>query len=452
MVESGSALPGLAAPAAARERGSLAGRFRSVRLPNTFDPRDLLTGPHASAVVASYERPDRDFALVAIGVADRAQLAPGEPIGALRGAARALLAAPIASDHRALTPRLLGGFAFDPSCAPAGPWTGFAGGTLLLPRLMFVRDGAVSGVVLAPGVDPGAIDDLRSDRVPASASASDPANAPRLVRDVDAAAWQDAVAHLASGVRSGRYEKVVLAATRELAGTASIDVGDTLARLRAGYPHCHLFSFVNGDATFLGASPELLVSVAGGAVRALGLAGSARRGATTVEDAELGHALLNSTKDRREHEIVVRALRSGLGELTDELRVPAEPVLLRLPNIQHLATEVSARARAGADVLSLVERLHPTPAVCGWPTAGARAAIREHESFERGWYAGTVGWLDAAGEGEFAVALRSALVRGSRAWLFAGAGIMGDSCPVDELAEIELKFRPLAGALTGSGA
>lgn len=451
MVQSGSALPGIAAHVAERDPASAPDRFHGVRLPDSFDPRALLAARHAHDVVASYERPDRGFALVAVGVAARVQLDPGAPIDTLRTAAAALLAPPLATEHHALRPRLLGGFAFDPARAPAAPWAGFPAGSLLLPRLLFVRDGALSGVVLAPGVDRSELDAVCA-RAAAPAPPTDEGAPPRLVQDFDAIAWQSAVRELAAGVRSGRYEKVVLAATRELEGAAPIDVGATLARLRGGYPHCHLFSFANDGATFLGASPELLVSLADGAVRALGLAGSARRGATPAEDDALGHALLASAKDRREHEIVVRAVRAGLAPLTEELRAPAEPVLQRLPNIQHLATDVCARARAGTDLLALISGLHPTPAVCGWPADAARRAIYEHEPFERGWYAGTVGWLDAAGEGEFAVALRSALVRGPRAWLFAGAGIMGDSCPKDELAEIELKFRPLTGALTGGRA
>ena len=159
--------------------------------------------------------------------------------------------------------------------------------------------------------------------------------------------------------------------------------------------------------------------------------------------------MLNSVKDRIEHAIVVRALREGLADLATDLRAPNQPVLRRLRNIQHLATEVSADVRPGVDVLDVVERLHPTPAVCGWPAHIARSVIGRYERFDRGWYAGPVGWIDAAGDGEFAVGLRSALVRGARAWLFAGAGIMGDSDPEAELAEIELKFRPLTTALGG---
>lgn len=449
MVRWGS--PGVAAGVAEPVSGSATDRFHGVRLPDDFDPLALLARPYAHGVVASYERPDRGFALVAVGAAAQLALEPGAPIAALRDPARALLGRPVAHEHDALRPRLLGGFAFDPARAPAGPWTGFPAGSLLLPRLLFVRDGACSGVVLAPGVDRSELAVLLA-RVAFAAPPAEPAAPPRVVQDFDGGAWQPAVSKLAASVRDGRYEKVVLAAQRELAGDEPIDPGATLERLRAGYPHCHVFSFVADGATFLGATPELLVSVAGGAVRALGLAGSARRGMTPAEDDALGAALLASAKDRREHEIVVRALRLGLAPLTDALHAPAEPELLRLPNIQHLATGVHARAREGTDLLALIAALHPTPAVCGWPTDTARRAIRAHERFERGWYAGAVGWLDAAGEGEFAVALRSALVRGSRAWVFAGAGIMGDSCAEDELAEIELKSRPLTGALTGGRA
>jgi isochorismate synthase len=311
--------------------------------------------------------------------------------------------------------------------------------------LLFVRDGGTNGVVLAPGVEQAELDALVGDN-------GDDRCARRtlhIARDVDREHWLWSVGAIAAAVRAGHYEKAVLAASRELEADGRIDVGAALARLRDGYPYCHVFSFSAGDGVFLGASPELLVSLRDGVVRSLGLAGSMRRDADADVDARLGEALLASAKDRIEHETVVRALRESLAPLTTDLRAPNQPSLLKLRNIQHLATEVTGRAAAGVDVLSLVHGLHPTPAVCGYPRATARAVIEAHETFDRGWYAGPIGWLDAAGDGEFAVALRSALVRGSRAWLFAGAGIMGDSRPADELAEIEMKFMPLAGALAG---
>jgi isochorismate synthase len=428
-------------------------RFEAIELPAEFDPRALLTGPDAASISAYYERPDRDFVLAGVGVAARIEVPAGHRPTAIREPALRLLRASGDGAPEPLRPRLLGGFAFDTATPPGAPWTGFDCGWLVLPRMLFVREQGTSGVVLAPGTDPEELYSLLAGLAAATLSAGTDSGRDgtplRVLWDVNRPALLAAVADVAAEIRAGLYEKAVLAATRELEAPAAIEPGLALARLRDGYPDCHLFSYRTGEGIFLGASPEQLVGLRDGRITALGLAGSTRRGRTPEEDEALGAALLQSAKDRIEHEIVVRALREGLGELADDLRAPNQPGLLRLRNIQHLATEVGARARDGVDVLDLVERLHPTPAVCGWPTESARPVIARHERFDRGWYAGPVGWVDAAGQGEFAVALRSALVRGARAWLFAGAGIMGDSDPSAELAEIELKFRPLTTALGG---
>jgi isochorismate synthase EntC len=154
-----------------------------------------------------------------------------------------------------------------------------------------------------------------------------------------------------------------------------------------------------------------------------------------------------SAKDREEHDIVVRALTDALGEVCDAVSAPATPGLLTLRDVHHLYTPVTARRREATDVFSLLERLHPTPAVGGAPRREALAFIREHEDWDRGWYAAPVGWIDASGDGEFAVALRSALMDGDRATLFAGCGIVADSVPDDEYAESELKLRAMRDAL-----
>ena len=426
--------------------------FIGLRLADDCDPVRLLARPIDHNVRASYERPSRGLALVGIGEAGRADASAGPGRVALCAASDQLLRAPMSIDAPQLRPRLLGGFAFNGERAPREPWDGFGTGGLLLPRMLFVRDGALRGVVIAPGTDPGtvaAIAEHATERPPPPASSAD---ALREVRAIDEEQWRASVDSIAAEVRAGVYEKVVLATSMVLESSREIDVGATLASLRESYPECHLFTYRAGDATFLGASPELLVGLHEGDVSALGLAGSARRSEDAHEDARIGHALLASAKDRIEHETVVRAIREGLAGVTDRLRAPNRPRLRRLRNIQHLATEVTAHATAGVDVLELVERLHPTPAVCGWPRAAARHVIAVLESFERGWYAGPIGWLDAHGDGEFAVALRSALVRGGRAWLFAGNGITADSDAAAELAEVRLKFRPLADALGAAGA
>jgi isochorismate synthase len=369
---------------------------------------------------------------------------------AARGAVRRMMAVRVDSDAPALRPRALGGFRFNPGPAPTRPWEDFGAGWLVLPRLLLVREGDVTGIVVAPGVSDDEVATALTAALHAPVTSEVfGANPLREVHGIDESAWCSSVGAIAADVRAGLYEKAVLATTVELAGRQPIDVGRALARLRVQYADCHLFTMRADGSTFLGASPELLVRLSGGQVEALGLAGSIGRGATPEDDERLGRELLESAKNRIEHETVVRAIRERLAGATEDLRAPNVPALRKLANIQHLSTEISGRVRPGVDVLELVRRLHPTPAVCGYPQDVAREVITSHERFDRGWYAGPIGWVDSHGEGEFAVALRSALVREDRAWLFAGNGIMGDSEPSSELAEVRLKFRPLTEALGG---
>ena len=435
----------LSARVAAYRRTAGRDAFVAVALPASVDARRLLDDPRAHGVVASYERPEQGLALVAVGEAGRVQAPWGAGAGAVRAQARALLDGPSAGDLPGLHPRLLGGFRFNPGVTPGEPWQPFGAGWLVLPRVLFVSSGESNAAVIAPGADAGELERL----VEAASTPTEEASSPALhvERPLDRERWCDSVAAIAAEVRAGAYEKAVLASTMMLAGDAPISVGRALTRLRAAYPDCHVFTMTSGDATFLGASPELLVSLTGGQARSLGLAGSTRRGADAADDERLGAALLSSAKDRIEHETVVRAIRERLEGATDDLRAPNQPVLRKLRNIQHLATEITGRVRPGVDILDLVQRLHPTPAVCGWPAERAREVITQHEGFDRGWYSGPLGWLDGAGDGEFAVALRSAVVEGPRAYLFAGNGIMGDSDPQSEFAEVQLKFRPVAEAL-----
>jgi len=423
--------------------------FASIELPATFDPRCLLSGSTADTVVGSYERPDQGFALIGIGEAARIDLAIGETPTAARARVRALFEGAPHDSHSVLRPRLLGGFRFAPDQAPRTPWERFGAGSLVLPQMLFVLKGGVSGVVLAPGTS--ATEALRLiERVVDEPDGALPARDPlRSARSIDENAWRDNVRAMAIGIREGAYEKAVLATSIELERDGDLPLGETLAQLRADYPDCHVVSFSAGDATLICASPELLISLEGGHACTLGLAASQRRGENPAEDRALGRELLADAKSREEHAVVVREIVERLEDATDGLTVDDEPSVRRFRNIQHLATRIAGDAREGVDILELVERLHPTPAVCGRPRDVARRVIAEHEDFDRGWYAGPVGWLDANGDGEFAVALRAALLRGSRAWLFAGNGIMGDSDPQAELEEVTLKMRPLAEALGG---
>jgi isochorismate synthase len=200
-------------------------------------------------------------------------------------------------------------------------------------------------------------------------------------------------------------------------------------------------------ACFLGATPERLVRLEGRFLKADCLAGSAPRGATEEEDRRLGEALLADAKERHEHALVVQAVREALAPVCSSFCAPETPGLLRMPNVQHLHTPVRGTLRGQTSILELVERLHPTPAAGGLPREAALPLIRRYEPFGRGWYAAPVGWLDALGDGEFAVAIRSALIRGQEALLYAGCGIVAASDPDREYAESCLKLRPMLWAL-----
>jgi isochorismate synthase len=259
--------------------------------------------------------------------------------------------------------------------------------------------------------------------------------------------WEALVEDAAHACRNGALEKVVLARAVRARARAPFDPVVALERLRDAYPNAYVFAVARGPRCFLGATPERLVRLRDGTVDATCLAGSAPRGETPEEDARLGSALLASAKDRAEHAIVVRSVRAALEGVCSEVHSPDEPRLLRLRNVQHLYTPVDGHVSWPTCVLDLVQRLHPTPAVGGYPREEALRFIREREGLDRGWYAGPVGWLDRRGDGEFAVALRSALLHGAEATLFAGSGIVAQSRAPDEYAETCLKLRPMLNAL-----
>jgi isochorismate synthase len=215
------------------------------------------------------------------------------------------------------------------------------------------------------------------------------------------------------------------------------------------YPTCTVFAVEHDGACFLGATPERLAHAERGTAWTMALAGSIARGATRAEDERLGQALLANPKERAEHAVVVRAVREALAspDLCTSLVADTQPRLARLPNVQHLLTPFRAQLAPGKSLLDLVARLHPSPAVAGFPQTEALRIIREREGFDRGWYGGPLGWLNAAGGGEFVVAIRAGLLRDGQAWLYAGCGILADSDPAAEYAESELKLRPMRSAL-----
>lgn len=354
---------------------------------------------------------------------------------------------------------LMGGFSFDPGGPRTSLWSGFPAALLTLPRLQLAETGGECWVTVnlrvgvdgEPDADPAAL-----VRLVSLALAEPPREVSAAVRDPDgsltstdvlsADAWRALVAAAVDAIHAGELAKVVLARAVRASAARNLDTAAAIRHLRAMFPSCYTFAFWRGDSAFVGASPERLARLDGRDVRSGSLAGSIRRGTTRGEDVALAADLMASAKDRAEHVLVRSALCDGLAEVCDSVTAPGEPAVLTLPHVHHLHTPVRARLRAGGSLLDVVGRLHPTPAVGGVPREEALRFIRAHERLDRGWYAAPLGWL-GTDRGEFAVALRSALVTGHEAWLFAGCGIVAESSPEGEYDESLLKLRPMQLAL-----
>ncbi|HVE94579.1 MAG TPA: isochorismate synthase [Acidimicrobiales bacterium] len=259
--------------------------------------------------------------------------------------------------------------------------------------------------------------------------------------------WESLVAAAVDAIGSGAFRKVVLARAVEVTANRKIVVADVVRRLHDLYPSCVTFS-VDG---FVGASPELLVRRSGARVAANPVAGTVARVGDAAADAEAAAGLLSSTKDRAEHQLTVDSVARALGPFCASLDVPPAPEVFSLRNVSHLGTRVDgtllARGAELPSVLELVAALHPTAAVGGSPTEPALEWLEAHERLERGRYAGPVGWVDDAGDGEWRVGIRSAEIDGAQAILRAGCGIVADSNPAAELIESQLKFQALLAAL-----
>ena len=259
-----------------------------------------------------------------------------------------------------------------------------------------------------------------------------------LSRSGERSRWSALVSRALAAIHSGTLDKVVIARAIDVEADAPLHPGALLTALEARYPTCRAFLVRGSGAVFLGATPEILCRVEGEQVQADALAGSARP--------EEAHALPGSGKDLREHRWVVDHIARALAGIADQVHRPPEPRVRALANVVHLHTPVFARLAPGRGIADVAAALHPTPAVGGVPAGAALRFLAEHEGFDRGLYAGLVGWV-GEGRAELAVALRSALIRGRRARLFVGAGIVEGSFPDAEWEETELKARALLDAL-----
>ncbi len=362
------------------------------------------------------------------------------------------------SSPRAARPRFVGGFAFHDGHALPGSdttWHGYPGALFVLPAVQLSQTPEGTHLtVTATGEDASERAATRLDRW-ASRLESLPEVAPSASPTIRTEqptpsenGWHEQVTSATRLIRRGDLRKVVLAQSLRLALDRPVDVPDALARLAETYPACYRFLIQPASGgTFYGATPERLVTLRGQTVETEALAGSIGRGETQAEDESLADRLRTNEKDSHEHTLVVDTIRDQLDPITESVRT-GDRGIRRLATVQHLQTPIRADLAGEQHVLSVVEALHPTPAVGGLPPDGALATIRDAEAFSRGWYAAPVGWFDEHGDGTFAVAIRSALADGDEATLFAGAGIVEDSDPSDEWDELQLKYGPMLDVLS----
>lgn len=414
--------------------------FRSERC-EALDPLQVFAAA-GSAPRFYWEQPATRRFRVGIGCAGRVTVSGAGRFGMAARGARELFARVAWEGDGPRVAHLVGGFAFAHTPTSIGLWRGFPDGELRLPELVYSREGDLYARDVCVG---GRWASLQPRPLPLG-------HPVRGVVEFGNGGPEDYVGRVERAleeIRSGRLQKVVLTRAMHVTARSAIDTVAWLVALRERFPACTLFAVGEGDAVFLGASPERLIRVDGELVETVALAGTAARGGSQAADRALGEALCECRKNGAEHNAVVDYLKSVLSECCEDVEVASEPTLLRTRTVQHLCTGLSARRRPGSPVslLDLVSRMHPTPAVGGAPRDAALRWLAAHEGIERGWFAGPVGYLQSQGDGEFAVALRSALVRGRGATAWAGAGIVAGSEPRAEFTETELKLRTVLGPL-----
>ncbi len=373
------------------------------------------------------------------------------------------------ADEPMARPRLFGGFAFRDDFVPDNTWSSFYPAHFALPHYQLLQRGRETWLTINAHLpleenDPEHIAEI----IPALREAleteydilqrfPEPETKPatpeyKLRYPMDQTQWDEMITAATDqmGNPENPLTKVVLSRVCEMRTIHGdeIPVDDALDYLDQHYPACYRFLFEPRPShAFYGATPELLAEVNGTRIHTMGLAGSERRGHTEEEDMTYGQTLLDSVKDRYEHDVVVQSLRQRLAPLTTELEMPDTPQLYKLSNIQHLYTPIRGLLHQKSGVLPLVQQLHPTPALGGTPRPLAMRFIEQHEPVTRGWYAAPIGWIDHQLDGSFGVAIRSAVAQDNRVWAYAGAGIVAKSVPEKEWAETALKFRPMLDAL-----
>jgi salicylate biosynthesis isochorismate synthase len=411
-----------------------------------------------------FEQPDRDgFVLAGLGCAVALESRGAGRFREVAVRARDLSrrafvddAAGDAERPASAGPVFVGGFAFAEDGGGTPEWSSLAPASLMVPEISLARHRGEARMTVSVVVHPDRAHRLtevmrRAERLaPASMPLIDPDPVQRtaVASAAPPAHYEQAVERAVERIRAGELEKVVLAREVRAHAPTAHDPGAVMGALRDAFPACFCWCVGTPELAFIGASPELLVRRDGARAQTVALAGTTRRSADPAVDDHLGEQLLRSVKDREEQAIVARRIESTLEPVSVWVTAADEPVLVKVQNVQHLATPIRAQLADPLPAVELAGMLLPTPAVGGEPREAALPLIPALEGLDRGWYAGAVGWTDLGEDGEFCVALRCALLRGNVAHLYAGCGIVRDSIPAEELAESEVKLDALLPLLS----
>nr|WP_241680256.1 isochorismate synthase [Metabacillus mangrovi] len=354
----------------------------------------------------------------------------------------------------------MGGFSFDPLKNSSADWTSYKNGRFTLPKYLCrwergkkpevtickVLNGEES-FIEAEADFLGRIRYIESLVKKSGVASGNPAPFEMMEHHTDD--WLHSIIEATAAIKEGQLDKVVLAREISMKSDEPIDVRSALDTLIKEQQTSFRFVIENGSSSFIGATPERLIKIQDRFMQSACLAGTIKRGSSKKEDRALENSLLNDQKNLEEHAYVVKMIREALQEHSSELMIPENPGIYKTKNVQHLFTPIEGSLSEDSSLLHIVRQLHPTPALGGLPQQKALEMIRDLEPMERGWYAAPVGWMDAEGNGEFAVAIRSALVKDHSAVLYAGCGIVKDSIPEMEYEETKIKLRPMLSALGG---
>ncbi|RLQ98300.1 isochorismate synthase [Falsibacillus albus] len=354
-------------------------------------------------------------------------------------------------------PLLFGGFSFDPMSEKETEWAAFADSLFYLPKFMLTISQGKSyltvNVACDPNDDLGAVTEIENFQMGYMQFQQKRSIQSPIISDmeeINKEEWIAAVADVVRQLKQGDVDKVVLARKMKVHFDEPILTEMVLQNLWQQQPDSFIFALEALESCFIGASPERLIQKTNNTVFSTCLAGSIARGKETREDELLGKELLNDRKNLHEHQLVVKMIVEVLKKHCIDIQIPENPALLKLRDIQHLYTPVTGTVDGNLSITKLVEALHPTPALGGVPRQRAMHIIREKEQMDRGMYASPIGWMDYRDNGEFAVAIRSGLIKQDEAVLYAGCGVVADSDPQSEYIETKIKFRPMYRAIGGT--